>query len=170
MGNPWAGPLAKAVVNKKRGRTFYTVFFSVCLLVVLVCSSFFIYRTVCDYITISTNATYVDCKNGKFTTENTVYELAPYDNQEIKASAITNKVKKGDDVTLVLSKVEGTLIEIKHNEVSVYKRELVPIWLGAPIFIIAISLYVFMLIVTNIKNPGKRIDKLQSLYLLRFYN
>ena len=30
--------------------------------------------------------------------------------------------------------------------------------------------FVFMLVVTNIKNPSKRIDKLQREYLLRFYD
>ena len=34
----------------------------------------------------------------------------------------------------------------------------------------AIGFCVFMLVVTNIKNPSKRIDKLQREYLLRFYD
>ena len=47
---------------------------------------------------------------------------------------------------------------------------LLSIVLTSLIVIPLLGYFVFMLVVTNIKNPGKKIDKLQRTYLLRFYD
>ena len=47
---------------------------------------------------------------------------------------------------------------------------LLSIVLTSVIIIPLLGYFVFMLVVTNIKNPGKKIDKLQREYLLRFYD
>ena len=100
MSNPsLLGRISKSIMQKRRSRSFWNVFFAVLLSLLLVISSYFVFQ-IC--------------------TRNIV-ELGPY--------------------------------------IALFAIFVCPL----------IIFCIFMLVITNIKNPSKRIDKIQRKYMLRFY-
>ena len=129
-----------------------------------------LYNIACDYAKDVSKQVYVDYCDGYLVTKNNTYEIAEYENQEVKIKELIQTVKPNDEIEVSVSKINGDLIEVNCLEKTVYKKELfsiVSFVIAAIILIIPmLSLCIFFLVVTNIKNPNKRIAKIQSKYLL----
>ena len=80
------------------------------------------------------------------------------------------EVDVGDPIVMVISRISGELLEVKQSGVTVYKKEssdLIAFILLAFLLIIPfLVFFVFMLIATNIRNPGYRILKFRKSYLM----
>jgi len=173
MGNPWSGKLAKSVCSKKRTRTFWNVYFGVFLAVIFICMSGFSYQAASDYIKYEKEEIFVVYEDGYVITDLDSYKVVKEEKQDVDARKLVRDVASGEKVHLTVSKLSGQLLEVKHLGKTVYKKELTPI---APTVIMTfllvipmISLCIFMLVVVNAKNPGKRIEKIQDRMVLKFY-
>ena len=169
----WSGQVAKSICRKKRTRTFWNIFWGVVLLVVVIAMSSCIYQILCDYVTYESEQTYINIDGNSIITDAGSFTISESSTQTVFIDKINKTVKKGDTVSIEISLVTDELIRITHNEVVVYEQQLVSIWATAIAMVLLvfpmIGFSIFMLVITNIKNPSKRIDKIQSQYLLRFY-
>ena len=172
MNNPWlAGQIAKILTQKRRTRKFWNMFFS-SIILLLVCLAFiFLYRLSCDHFVHEEEHIYVGYNYGFLVTEIGSYKIADENNQKVNISFLKSVVKSGEKIILSISDISGELIEVKYSSLTVYKvkiDQLAPsIFLLSVFFLPMICLTIFMLIVTNIKNPSKKIDNLQRKFLLR---
>ena len=117
---------------------------------------------------------YVGYEDGNLITNINSFEIPDYDDQEINISVLKYKVKSNEEITLHISKITDDLLEVKYLCETDYKKRTIPV---IPTFIASIVLVIpmlglctFMLVVTNIKNPSKRIRKIQKQFLLNTYN
>ena len=172
MINPWlAGQLAKILTKKRRTRKFWNIVFSSFILF-LVCFAFvFLYRILCDHLVHEEEHVYIGYYDGFLVTEIGSYKIADVSKQKVNISMLEANVKNGDKIVLSLSKISGELIEVKKFSSTVYKvkvDQLGPfIFLIVVFFLPLLGLSIFMLIVTNIKKPNKKIYDLQKKFLLR---
>lgn len=173
MSNPWSGMLAKSINSKKRSRTFWNMFFSLGIIIILTCMSVFVYQIMCDYSNYESEQIFIEYKDGHLVTDACSYEIPKVEKQEINIRELIETVKNGEKITLSISKISGEVLEVKYLSKEVYKKErtpIIPTVVACVLLILPIlSFFIFMLVVTNIKKPGKRIDKLQKKFLLRFY-
>lgn len=173
MSNPWAGQLAKNITSKKRSRLFWNVFFSILILGVVFAMSCFVYQVVAERCTYDSEQIFIEYKNEWLTTDVSSFKIPESDKQEIKISNLTKIVNSGETITMTVSSVSGELLEVKFQDDKVYKRQLTPIMPTVVVSIVLVipmlAFMIFMLVVTNIKHPSKRIDKIQRQFLLRFY-
>lgn len=174
MSNAWlSGQLAKSITNRKHGRVFWSIFFGVSAFILLLSLIYMSVDIASDYLTYEQKETFLEYKNGCLITESERFEITEYEKQEIKISELTDVVEIGDEIILKISEISGELIEIVYKDQTVYQKKLHNMWAFA-FFCIFLAFpflifFVFMLVVTNIKHPGKRIDKIQKAYLLRVY-
>ena len=101
------------------------------------------------------------------------YKVVEPGKQNVKINNLTKRVEAGDKIELTISKVNGKLIEARHQNEVVYSIEMIPT-MPALLFLIVVFLpligaMVFLWIVVNLKNPPKKLDKLQGEMVLRFY-
>lgn len=172
MINPWiSGKLAKMLVQKRRTRKFWNIVFSLFILFLISFAFVFLYRILCDHLVHEEEHIYINCYDGFIVTETGSYKIADDDKQEVKIFMLEAKVKNGDKIVLSLSKISGELLEVKFFSSTVYKVQVDDldafIILIVVFFLPFLGLSIFMLIVTNIKNPNKKIDNLQRKFLLR---
>ena len=173
MITPWAGQVAKHIMSKKRPRSFWNVFFSVGIFLILFFVSTPYFKMVSERVTYTTSQTFIEYKDGHLYTDVDSFKIPEQDQQEVEIITFLKAVDNGDEITLTISKISGELLEVEFLNKVVYKKMPTPI---APTVIFSIILVlpilafcVFMLVVTNIKHPGKRIDKIQKQFLLRIY-
>ena len=174
MTNPWlSGQIAKSIANKKRTRRFWNVFFITLTCCILAVTALLILQVSADYVKHNEEHVFVEYNDGYLITQSSSFKIAEYDRQDVKISTLAKRVKQGETVTLTVSNLSNKLLEVKYRGETVYNK--IPASIGALVALCAglvapiIAFCIFMLVVTNIKNPGKRIDKIQSQYLLRFY-
>lgn len=170
----WAGHIGKSIASKKRPRIFWNFFWGGGIILIIFAMLSFTFQATADRLTYSLEQFFVEQEAGYLITDVDTFELADKEKQETPISELTKKVKSGDVIKLSISKLSGELIEVKNveNEI-VYKKELTPIMptviASAVIVIPMLSLFVFMLIVTNMKHPKGKIKKFQDTFLLRIY-
>ena len=174
MSNPWiSGQFAKLVTNKKRPRWFWNVFFSVLIIFILILECVLIFQVVADYVKHTEEHVFVEYKNQMLITYTSSFEVAEYNKQKVEIQGLIEKVDVGETITIAVSDISGELLEVKFFDEVVYKKEYTPITpliVLSCVFVIPLIVFcVFMLIVTNIKNPCEKIDKIQSKFLLRIY-
>ena len=172
MMNPWfAGKLAKLICQRKRTRKFWNIVFSLFILFLLFFAGIFLYRVLCDHLVREEEHVYIGCSDGLLVTEIGTYKIAHENKQEVNISKLKTTLKHGDKIVLSLSKISGELMEAKHLSSTVYRVKVDQldafIILMVIFFLPFLGLSIFMLIVTNIKNPNKKIDSLQRKFLLR---
>ena len=173
MSNPWAGQMAKHIASRRRPRWFWNLFFGVAIFLILISFLFFIYNVLCDHSIYESEQIFIACQETNLITDINSFEIVEKDKQEVKIFKLKETIKSGDKITVTVSSISGDLIQVEHKDIVVYKKETTPIlpgvlgfaFLGLP----CLAFSIFMLIVTNIKNPGKRISKLQKEFLLKFY-
>ena len=175
MSNSWAGMVAKSITSKKRPKIFWNIFFSIGIFIVMIGMCLCFYQVVCERFSYDSEQLFVEYKNGCLTTDTDSFKIPKNDNQEIKIKKLLQYqyVEAGEKITLTISKISGDLLKVEHLDEVVYEVESTPI---TPIIIACIFLVfpilgfcIFMLVVVNIKSPGKRIAKFQNQFLLRFY-
>ncbi len=169
MSNPWTGMVAKSITSNKRPRSFWNAFFSIALLITIIGMVLCTYHIVADRIEIEVADTYLKYDNGSLYTVNSTYSIPDIGNQNININVLRKKVSSGDPVLLTVSKITGDLLSVQYRGEVIYEKAKTPIIPAAIAFTIAISFFVFMLVVTNIKHPNKFVDKVQRGYLLRIY-
>ena len=173
MSNPWSGHVAKGIKSKKRPRIFWNVFFSIVIAVILLVMLIFAYQIASECLKYDSVQIFVEYENGYLITNVDSFEIHEYDKQEIEISKLLGMVDTGEKITLTISRISGELLEVKYLNDVVYKKVPTPIipTIVAMFLLVfpMLGFCIFMLIVTNIKNPSKRIDKIQSKFLLRFY-
>lgn len=173
MTNPLAGKIARDIAAKKRPRSFWNLFFSACILITLWGMSVFVYEISADRITYYSAQTFVEYKDGCLKTDIDSFKIPDPSMQEISIREFIKKVNPGEEIELTISSLSHNIIEISYSKKIVYQKKINPI---APtvigfivLFIPMLSVFVFMLVVTNTKNPGPKIDKIQKQFLLRRY-
>ena len=173
MSNSWSGFVAKSITSKKRPKSFWNIFFIIAIIIVLSVMCVFIYQVASEHFKHDSEQVFVEYKNGYLTTDSNSFKIHENDKQEIKISKLIQLVDEGDKITLTISNLSGDLLEIKYLNEIVYKKEPIPI---APTVIMCVFLvfpmlgfFIFMLVVTNMKSPGKKIAKIQNQFLLKFY-
>ena len=174
MNYGWAGHVASGIASKKRPRIFWNIFWSVMIIGTCLAMLMFVYQASADRITYSTEQIFIEEDAGYLITDVDSFKLADKEKQEIRISVLTQNGNSGDVIKLSISKLSGELIEVKNVEnVTVYKKELTPIMptvIASTVIVIPmLSLFVFMLIVTNMKHPKGKIKKFQDTFLLRIY-
>lgn len=172
MNNPWlAGQIAKILTSKKRSRKFWNIFFSSIILILFAFAFVFLYRILCDHLVHKEEHIFVDCYDGFLITDIGSYKIADENEQKVNISTLKAVVNNGDKIVLFLSEISGELVEIKYFSSTVYQIKVDQLWpsifLLLVFFFPLIGLTIFMLIVTNIKNPSKKIYNLQRIFLLR---
>ena len=173
MSSPWAGPFARAVTSKKRTRKFWNVFFGIMITasVILMTAPFCL--VISERCTYDREEIFVEYKDGVLATSVASYKVVEPGKQNVKINNLTKRVEAGDKIELTISKVNGKLIEARHQNEVVYSIEMIPT-MPALLFLIVVFLpligvMVFLWIVVNLKNPPKKLDKLQGEMVLRFY-
>ena len=170
---PWIGPCARSLGSKKRTRTFWNIFFIVSIVIVLFAMSCFVISVASDHLYYESEQMFVEYKNGILITDVGSFNVATEKNQEIKIDNLVKNVNEGDNITVTVSKIKNQVLEVKCSDKVVYKKIPTPIMptviASAVLVIPMLVFFVFGLVVVNIKNPGKRIAKIQKKYILRFY-
>ena len=175
MSSPWAGSVAKAITGRKRTRKFWNIFFIVIITIILVCLSIFLYQIACENMTHSCEQTFVEYTKGCLITDSGSYDIPVHREEKIEINKLMSALDKNDVITLVISDVSGKLISVMYGKKTVYKVstiDVIPSLIAMTVIVLPVLAFcIFMLIVTNIKEPkSKRIDKLQSQFLLRSYD
>ena len=168
---PVSGQIAKLIASKKRTRKFHNIFWGGTALIVLLFSVYFFLKILPDHIVQIEEQTFVQYENGKLITEESTLDLSNY-GEKIYISNLINTIKCGDKIKTTTSLLTGELIEIEYDNVAVYRKRiepLTPLIIAYCICILpALIFTIFMLIVLNIKKPGKFVDKIQRKILLQF--
>ena len=171
MSNPWSGMIAKTITSKKRSRLFWNLFFYSVIFVIALAMSVFVYQIVSDHSKYDEEQIFIEYKNGYLITDIASFKTPKNEEQEINIKTLIQSVNSGDKICLTISKVSGDLLEVKHNNNSIYKKATTPILptvLASFILVFPIlGFCIFMLFVVNIKNPSEKIDKIQRRFLLR---
>ena len=175
MSNGWvAGQIAKSITSKKRPRWFWNVFFGTCIALIVIGVLYIFGQTSVDYFKHSEAHVFVEYKENQLITESGSFKVVGEEKQDVSIRKLIKKVKSGDTVILTISDISDELLEVKYSDEVVYKQKLSSMTVFIVFcFILVFPILgwgVFMLVVTNIKNPSKRIDKIQSQFLLRFYD
>ena len=171
MSNSWlAGQLAKSITQKKRPRWFWNVFCISITIILLIISTVLSHDVLSDHIKREEYHTYQGYDDSNLITDNGYYEIAELGKQEVKIEKMLSEVDVGDPIVMVISRISGELLEVKQLGVTVYKKEssdLIAFILLAFLLIFPfLVFFVFMLIATNIRNPGYRILKFRKSYLM----
>ena len=173
MSNPWSGKVAKSIASVRRPRSFWNVFFGVVIGVVLVGTTVLMLQILTDYVKYDAEQIFVEYKDGYLVTNTDTFKIPSVDKQEIKIDKLKGSVAEGERIILTISKLSNELLEAKYNEKVVYKKTitpLVPALVGWLIVVFPmLVLCVFMLIITNIKKPGKRIERIQRKFILKIH-
>ena len=173
MSNSWSGKIAKTIGAKKHSKRYWNTLFSTVTLIIIVVFSVFAFHFMCDHISYEESHIFVEYKDKRLITATAIFDIPERELQEVVIGQLTESVKSGDELFLKLSVISGELLEARKVQKIVYKKAVIdPVsafvgWLllGLPM----LGLCVFMLIVTNIKNPGKRLLKLQKSYMIMIY-
>ncbi len=168
-----AGKVAKIIYDKKHTRLYWNVVFGVFILIIIIVFLAFLFQFMCDRMSYEESRAYVEYKDRRLITDGASFDIPDLDKQEVDIKFLTKNVKEGDELILKISSITGELLEARKEQKIVYKKAVIdPVanfvgWLllGFPILVLC----VFMLVVTNIKKPGRLIDKLQRTYLIRHY-
>ena len=82
-----------------------------------------------DHITYKSEQVFVsfDYENRILFTNVDSFELPKSKGQEIAIYKMLDEVDSGEKVLLIISEVDGELLEIEYSNKTVYKKELVPI-------------------------------------------
>ena len=175
MINPGlSGQIAKSITSKKRPRSFWNVFLGTLIALIVIPLSCGFMQVASDTFYHREEHIFVEYKENQLITEFGNFKIVEEEKQDVSIQKLIKKVKSGDTVILAISDVSGELLEVKYLNDVVYKQKL----FSMTVFIVfcfilvfpILGLCIFMLVVTNIKNPSKRIDKIQSEFLLRFYD
>ena len=173
MSNPWSGQLAKFLTSKKRTRRFWNVFFSIFTSIIIIALCIFIYQLISENVVYQTEQKFVEYKDGYLITQNCSFEIPDSYEQEVSIDELISSVHEGDSILLLVSAVSDVLIQVTYDSKVVYRRatiDVIPSVICAVVLVLpALTFGIFMLIITNIKKPGKKIDNIQSKYILRFY-
>ena len=169
-----AGRIAKSITSKKRPRWFWNVFLGTLIAIIVITLSCGFIQVASDTFNHREEHIFVEYKENQLITESGSFKVVEEEKQDVSIRKLIKKVKSGDTVILTISDISGELLEAKYLNDVVYKQKLS----SMTVFIVfcfilvfpILGLVVFMLVVTNIKNPSKRIDKIQSQFLLRFYD
>ena len=171
MSNPWSGKLAKSIMGKKRPRVFWNTFFGAMILITLIVSSIFLYQVISGCFKYDTEQVFIDYKDGYFITDVTEYELPK--NPESKNIMLIHRLNSGDKISLSVSSLSGELLEVRHLNDIVYQKAVTSIVSTVLVCLLLIcpmlGILIFMLVAVNIKNPGKRIYKIQKELLLQMH-
>ena len=163
-----AGQLARALAKGKKSRYIWNIFWIITLLLILYCIFLFVYQILCDYVCYETKQIYVRCEDGYLITDVDSFEIVENDRQDININALIKTVDVGSEINLTINHFSGELLEIKKEDKTVYKVALtssVDIIAFVLLFVPMLAFVVFMLVVTNIKNPGRRIKNIQNQFL-----
>lgn len=173
MSNPWSGQVAKTIGNRKHSRRYWNIILCSFLLVILLVMLIFIHQVLGDYIAYSFEGVYIEYTDGCLVTNDATFSIPEREKQEIHISNLTYRAESGDRLTFTVSKLSGDLLEISSDGEILYRKikiDLIPAISGWAIAgLPVIGLCIFMLIVTNIEKPGKRIAKLQNEFLLKIH-
>ena len=173
MSNTWTGMTAKSICARKRTRTFWNIFFCIIIAVILLALSLFAFQIASENVKYHTEQIFIEYEGGFLGTDSERFKIPNEERQEIGIQRLIRRVQRGDGITLTVSRLSGTLLEVEYAGDLVYKREPTPVLptaLACVILVIPmLGFCIFMLIITNIKNPGKRIEKMQDKFLLKFY-
>ena len=170
---PWIGPCVRSLKSKKRSRAFWNIFFIVSIVIILLAMSCFGISVASDYCYHESEQIFIEYKNETLVTDVGSFKVATDKKQEVPIANLIKNVDEGAKITVTASKISNQVLEIKCRDTVVYKKEPTPIIptviAGAILVIPMLVFFIFGLVVVNIKNPGKRIDKIQKKYILRFY-
>ena len=173
MSNSWSGFVAKGITSKKRPKIFWNIFFTVLIFITLSAMSVFVYQLASEHYKHDSEQVFIAYKNGYLTTDVDSFKISKSDRQEIRIYNLIQSVDTGEKITLTISNISGDLLEVEYLDELVYKKELTPIipTAMACVFLVfpMLVFFIFMLVVTNMKSPGKQIAKIQNKFLLRFY-
>ena len=175
MSNGWlAGQIAKSVTAKKRPRWFWNVFFGILITLIVLSITYGFFQVAAHHFNHSEEHVFVEYKDQYLVTQTNSFVIVEEEKQDISIGRLLKKVKSGNTIVLTVSDISDELLEVSYLDEVVYRRELS----SMTVFIVfcfvlvfpILGFGIFMLVVTNIKNPSKRIDKIQSQFLLRFYD
>lgn len=172
MNGYWAGQTAKIITSKKKTKQFWNLFYSSALLIICCVLFIFVFQIFCENNTYEAKQIFIEYTDNHIITDTSTFKIAEANKQEIKIHRLTQNVEKGDTIVLIISKITGDLLEIKYQETVVYRKTQIDSSsvLGAAIVTLPmILLCIFMLIITNMKNPNKWVRDYQDKYILRFY-
>ena len=171
MSNPWSGKLAKSIMGKKRPRVFWNTFFGAMILITLIVSSIFLYQAISVCFKYDSEQIFIDYKDGYFITDITEYKLPK--SSKAKNIMLIDRLDSGDQIFLSVSSLSGELLEVRHLNDVVYQKAVTPIVSTILVFLFIIcpmlGSMIFMIVVVNIKNPSKRIYKIQKELLLQMH-
>lgn len=174
MSHPWSGKLAKTIASKKRTRSFWNTFFIIGTTIIVIALSSLFYQLISECVVYESEQIFIDYVDGHLITDVSTFELPDDRKQVVTIDELTATVNKGDKIILTISDISGELIKASYNKKTVYQKTTIDVttsMIGVSIVVMPVLTFcVFMLVVTNIKNPSKRIDKIQSKFLLRFYD
>ena len=131
------------------------------------------YQIISEHYTYDIEEVFVEYRDGVLSTVDASYKVVETDEENVRITNLTKEVDVGDKIKLTVSKINGKLIKVQHQNTVVYSIEMTPT-MPALIFLIVVFLplmgaAVFLWIVVNLKNPEKKLDKLQSEMVLRIY-
>ena len=170
MSNPWTGKLAKAITATKRTRKFWNIFCAIIVFIILFGLSSFIYQVCSDYMRYDIEEIYVEYRDKILITNSSSFEIAEYNDQEVKITKLHEVVKKGEKIVLSISKISKELMEVKYQNQTVYKKNTASVVGGVVLLLPIVAVIAFFWIAINVKNPkSKLINQLQKELMLRFY-
>ena len=164
-----AGRMARMITSHKQPRWFWNVFWSAVLLMILYVVTVCILQLASDHICNQYEQVYLTYQDGKLTTDVAEYAL---DHQNAVLNQIAEHAIRGENIHLTVSRLSGKIICITQKNNTLYQASVSSVAAVVSFAIVLmpmLGLTVFMLAVTNIKNPGKRIDRIQKRFLLRYY-
>lgn len=171
MSNPWAGKLAKSIFSQKRSRVFWSMLFGAMMVIILISSFVYLYQVISGCFKYDTEQVFIDYKDGYFITDVTEYELPK--NPESKNIMLIHRLNSGDKISLSVSSLSGELLEVRHLNDIVYQKAVTSIVSTVLVCLLLIcpmlGILIFMLVAVNIKNPGKRIYKIQKELLIKIH-
>jgi len=160
----------------KNTRIAWTKYFCIFTSLLLVAFFLMLLLMLSDHITYKSEQVFVsfDYENRILFTNVDSFELPKSKGQEIAIYKMLDEVDSGEKVLLIISEVDGELLEIEYSNKTVYKKELVPIYgyiLVLTFLAVCIALLVVSLIAVNAKNPvpGGKLDKLAKNIFKSFY-
>ena len=168
------GAFYKSVVSsltkRKRSRLFWNILWIFAIVLSLLPMQDLVYEAICERLYFQEQVVYERVGDGYLYTSQGVFKISTSQEQPIPLDTFLETVEEGETIEVRISDLSNKVLMIYHHGNLVYYKyhKTVTDWIVfAIIEVTLLSLWVFMLIVTNLKNPRGRIKKLQREFVRR---